>query len=175
MATPETETTPTEERHDHVDDAFDDRNRTVVHEYHQAEEGTSTRARWGPWSPAQLISGALGVFLTVLGGVTLARIGLGDLTSPETTVLGFGHTPLLGLIEIVLGLFLMINAVSAFASRGMLIGFGAIAAAFGLIIVIEPGAFQDWLGVARNSGWLYLGIGAGAIVLGSASPVFTKS
>ena len=174
MATTETETTRTEERYDDVDDDLDDRTRTVVHEYRQAEEDAGTSVRWGPWSPAQLISGAIGLFLTVLGGMALARTGLGDLTAPETTVLGFGHTPLLGLIEVVFGLFLMLDAASAFASRGMLIGFGAIAAAFGLIVVIEPGAFQDWLGVARNSGWLFLGIGAGAFVLGSVSPVFTK-
>jgi hypothetical protein len=80
----------------------------------------------------------------------------------------------MGLIEVALGLLLMLNAASAFASRGMLIGLGAIAAAFGLIVVFEPGAFQESLGVARNSGWLFLGIGAGAVVLGSVSPVFTK-
>lgn len=130
-----------------------------------------TTVRWGPWSPAQLISGALGLFLTVLGGVALARTGFGDLTSPETTVLGFGHTPLLGIIEIVFGAALMIDAASAFASRAMLIGFGAIAAAFGLIVVIEPGAFQDWLGVTRDSGWLYLGLGGAAFILGLVSPV----
>ena len=126
------------------------------------------------WSPAQWIAGALGVFLTVLGGIALARTGFGDLTSPETTVLGFGHTPLLGIIEVVLGLMLMIDAASAFASRSMLVGFGALAAAFGLIVVIEAGAFQDWLGVTRDSGWLYLGLGGAAFILGLVSPVVAR-
>jgi hypothetical protein len=179
VATKETETTVTEEGYDEVHDVFDDRPRaddrpTLVHEDHHAEEDAGTVARWGPWSPAQMISGVIGMFLTVMGGIALARIGLGDLTSPDTTVFGFGHTPLMGLIEVALGLLLMLNAASAFASRGMLIGLGAIAAAFGLIVVFEPGAFQESLGVARNSGWLFLGIGAGAVVLGSVSPVFTK-
>jgi hypothetical protein len=133
-----------------------------------------TQVAWGPWSPAQLVAGGIGLFLTVLGGVALARTGLGDMTSPETTVLGFGHTPLMAITEIGFGVLLMLDAASAFASRAMLIGFGALAAAFGLIIVIEPGAFQDWLGVTRANGWLYLGIGAGAFVLGSLSPVFTR-
>ena len=175
MATTETSRT-TEEYRDVDRDEFDDDLRndshTVVREHR--EEHATTTARWGPWSPAQLISGGIGLFLTVLGGIALARIGFGDLTSPETTVLGFGHTPLLGLIEVVFGVVLMLDAASAVASRGMLIGFGAIAAAFGLIIVIEPGAFQDWLGVTRDSGWLYLGLGAAAFVLGSVSPVFTR-
>jgi len=139
----------------------------VVHEEH-------TSRVWGPWSPAQLFAGGLGLFLTVLGGIALARTGFGDLTSPDTTVLDFGHTPLLAIIEIVFGVVLMLDAASAFASRSMLIGFGAIAAAFGLIIAIEPGAFQDWLGVSRANGWLYLALGAGAFVLGSLSPVFTR-
>jgi hypothetical protein len=133
-----------------------------------------TQVAWGPWSPAQLVAGGIGLFLTVLGGIALARTGLGDMTSPETTVLGFGHTPLMAIIEIGFGVLLMLDAANAFASRGMLIGFGALAAAFGLIIVIEPGAFQDWLGVSRANGWLYVGLGAGAFVLGSLSPVFTR-
>lgn len=170
--------TTTEEYRDVDRDEFDndrrdDSMRTVAHE-HRGDEDRGTRARWGPWSPAQLISGGIGLFLTVLGGIALARTGFGDLTSPETTVLGFGHTPLLGMIEVIFGVVLMLDAASAFASRVVLIGFGAIAAAFGLIVLIEPGAFQDWLGVARNSGWLYLGIGAGAFILGSLSPVFTR-
>jgi hypothetical protein len=155
---------------EHPDPVVVETNDPVVVETHDPAIHP-VEANTGRWSPAQLIAGAVGVFLAVLGGVALARTGFGELTSPETTVLGFGHTPLLGMIEIGLGLVLMINAASAFASRSILIGFGALAAAFGLIVVIEPGAFQDWLGVTRDSGWLYLGLGGAAFLLGLVSPV----
>ena len=172
MAMTERAPKPNEERLDVDADQFDEAPpRAAVGEH--VEETTRT-VRRRAWSPAQLIAGALGLFLTVMGGIVLARIGFGDLTSPETTVFGFGHTPLLAMIEVAVGILLMLDAASAFASRAMLIGFGAVAAAFGLIVVLEPGAFQDWLGVARNSGWLYVAIGAGAIVLGGGSPVFRK-
>jgi hypothetical protein len=128
----------------------------------------------GRWRPAQLIAVAIGGFLTVLGGVALSRTGFGELTSPETTVFGFGHTPLLGMIEVGLGLVMIINAATSFATRGMLLGFGALAAAFGLIVVIEPGVFQDLLGVTRDSGWLYVGVGAAAFILGFVSPVVAR-
>ncbi|HSM01366.1 MAG TPA: hypothetical protein VK960_02845 [Acidimicrobiia bacterium] len=163
---------PTEERLDVDVDQFDEAPTRAAAGEHAG--GTTRTVRWRAWSPAQLVAGALGLFLTVLGGIVLARIGFGDLTSPETSVFGFGHTPLLAMIEVAVGLLLMLDAASAFASRAMLIGLGGVAAAFGLIIVIEPGAFQDWLGVTRNSGWLYLGIGAGAFLLGGLSPVFAR-
>jgi hypothetical protein len=133
---------------------------------------THTETRFGPWSPAQLLVAAVGVFLAVIGGIALAQTsGFGEWTSPQTTVLGFGHTPLLAVIEIVVGLLIMAEAVSPWGARSTLVGFGVLFLTFGLIVWIEPGALDQWLGVTRESGILYTAMGGGAVLLGSVSPV----
>lgn len=167
METEETTTTVEQRSETEPRDEFRDESDVV-------REVDEPSVRSGRWSPAQFISSAIGIFLTVLGGIALSRTGLGELTSPETTVFGFGHTPLLGIIEVGLGVLLMIQAVSAFVSRSMLIALGAVLAAFGLIVLIEPATLNEWLGVSRASGWLYLGLGAGAFILGGLSRVLTR-
>ena len=133
---------------------------------------TRTETRFGPWSPAQLIVAAVGVFLAVLGGVALAQIGgFGEWTSPEVAVLGFGHTPLLAVIEILVGLLVMADAVSPWGARSTLVGFGVLFLTFGLIVWIEPDSLHQWLGVTTETGMLYTALGAGGVLLGTASPV----
>ncbi len=70
----------------------------------------SRRATWGPWSPAQIVAVVLGGFFVILGTVALARVGMSSLTSPTETVWGLAHTPLMALIEIALGLFILASA-----------------------------------------------------------------
>jgi hypothetical protein len=45
-------------------------------------------------------------------------------------------------------------------------------AVFGIITLIEPAAFSRLLGVNRQMGMLYTGVGVGGFLLGTASPVF---
>jgi hypothetical protein len=133
---------------------------------------TRTETRFGPWSPAQLFVAAVGVFLAVIGGIALAQLGgFGEWTSPETTVLGFGHTPLLAVIEIAVGLIIMADTVRPRGARSTLIGFGVLFLTFGLIVWIEPGALDQWLGVTRESGMFFTALGAGGVLLGTISPV----
>lgn len=136
-------------------------------ETHQHRETVT----WGPWSPAQLLVALLGGFLTVLGVVALSRMGIGDWTSPQSTIWGFGHTPLMAVIEIALGLIIVVDAVNPFTARGTLTGFGVLFAIFGIITLIEPAAFHDWLGVNRAMGVLYTAVGIGGVVLGALMPV----
>lgn len=124
------------------------------------------------WSPAQLLAGIAGLFFIVLGGVALARlIPVEGLTAPDTQVWLFGHTPLLGMIELVLGLLFLGVAAGPFDARGGLVALGVVCLAFGLIVGIEPGAFAEWLGASRETGWLYGVVGAIAILGGWLSPV----
>jgi hypothetical protein len=123
------------------------------------------------WSPAQVVAGAIGVFLVVLGGVALARTGLGSLTEPTTTVWLFDHAPLLGLINVGAGLLFLVAASGAVSGRGMLVGLGFLALAFGLIVAIEPAAFVATIGAGSTVGWLYGVIGLLSLITGWASPV----
>ncbi len=140
---------------------------TTVHDHREATVfGRRT------WTPAQFVAGALGLFLVVMGGVAMARAGLdGSWTDPVVEVLGFDHTALMGAIEVGLGLVLIIVAFATWEVRGWLVGLGLLALAFGLIVLIEPAAFDGSLGVESASGWLYAAMGAGMMAAAWLSPI----
>ncbi|MDX1691770.1 MAG: hypothetical protein R3290_12180 [Acidimicrobiia bacterium] len=123
------------------------------------------------WSPAQLLAAAAGAFLVIVGGVALARTGFADLTTTEVMVLGMGHTTLLGIIEVLLGITMLADAANPFFSRGTLISTGVIVAIFGAIAAIEPAAFNDWFGVNTGSGLGFVAAGLVAALAGFLSPV----
>lgn len=133
--------------------------------------GEHRRIAWGPWSPAQLIVGALGGFLTVLGALVLFRGGVGDWTDPIVSVWGFSHTPLMAVIEVSLGLFILSAAADPTSAKGTLVGIGGLMAVFGIVTLADPGAFREVLGVDRQMGVLYTTFGVGGFVLGHLSPV----
>src|SRR5919106_4892593 len=66
---------------------------------------------WRSWSPAQFVAGIIGLVLTVMGGVALARLlPTSSLTAETTTVLGVGHTALMAIITLGLGLLYLAEA-----------------------------------------------------------------
>lgn len=120
-------------------------------------------------SPAQMVAGIIGLILVILGGVALARVGLSSLTGDTTFVLGIGHTALMGLIDVVVGLFFL-GAAASSGARGTLIGLSLAAVAFGAIVTIEPDAFDSALGGGRELGLLYLIIGVVGLLAALAFP-----
>jgi hypothetical protein len=113
-----------------------------------------------------IVGGAMGVVLVVIGLVALARTGLpvDDLTGPTASVGPFERTPLMALIEIVAGLLVIAAAVSG--DRAALVTVGLLALIFGIVWLIEPGAFADALGAGMATAVLYLLLGIVAIVAG---------
>lgn len=111
-----------------------------------------------------VIGGVIGAVLLVIGLVALARTGIpaDNLTQPETTVGPFTRTPLMAIIEILAGLLVVAASVSA--DRGALYGIGFVFLVFGLVWIIEPGAFRDALGVGRETAILYLVVGIVSLV-----------
>lgn len=120
-------------------------------------------------SPSQIAAGAIGLFLVVLGGVVLARLGLSSLTGDTTAVFGLGHTALMGIIDVIAGLFFL-GAAASSGARTTVIGLGLVAVAFGAIVAIEPGAFESALGGGRELGVLYLIVGLVGLVSAWAFP-----
>ncbi len=116
-----------------------------------------------------LLGGAVGVVFLVIGLVVLARTGIptDSLTAPVTNVGPFRRTPGMGLIEIVVGVLLI--GASASRDTGSVTGLGLIALVFGIVWLIEPGAFRTLLGVGRETAVLYLGLGATLVVTGLLS------
>jgi uncharacterized membrane protein HdeD (DUF308 family) len=112
------------------------------------------------------IGGAVGVLLVVIGLVALARTGfaLGELTSATGTVGPFDRTPLLAIVEIVLGLSIIGASLSV--DRGGLIGVGVLALIIGLVLVLEPGAFAAALGAGVTTGVLYVLVGIACLLAG---------
>jgi uncharacterized membrane protein HdeD (DUF308 family) len=113
-----------------------------------------------------IIGGIIGVLLVVVGLVALARTGFAfDALTTATAAVGpFERTPLMAIIEVGLGLSVI--AASFSADRGGLIGVGVLALIFGLVVVIEPGAFAAALGAGTVSGVLYVLIGIGLLLAG---------
>lgn len=131
-------------------------------------------AIWRAWSPAQVIAAAVGVFYVVIGAVALARTGMGDLTGPEAQVLGFAHTPLLAIIEIVFGVLVLSAAAGPWDAVGTLTGTGIVALVFGIIFLIETTGFHDALAVEGRHGWFYLTTGLIAIFTGGVAPIIWR-
>src|SRR3954462_1633091 len=80
---------------------------------YDAGPGSERRARMRPWSPAQIVALVIGAAAVVMGIAGLAKTGLplNHLDRPYHDVLGFRHSPLLGLAEIGFGVLLIISGV----------------------------------------------------------------
>ncbi len=144
-------------------------------DYERSElETTDREARvsaWWSWSPAQFVAGIVGLVLTVMGGVALARLlPTSSLTSETTTVLAVGHTPLMAIITLGLGLLYLAEAGMPFDVQPGLVFLGVMVLAFGLIVVIEPAAFDGALGLGESGGWFYTVVGFISVVAGIVSP-----
>lgn len=135
---------------------------------HEVHERRSTTGRM-VFSPAQMVSGLIGLILVILGGVALARVGFDSLTGDTASVLGLDHTMLMALIDIVAGL-LFLGAAASSGGRSSLIGLSLIAVAFGAIVAIEPDAFDGALGGGQDLGVLYLILGLVGLVAALAFP-----
>src|SRR5438445_4573594 len=136
-----------------------------------------TEVESGPWSPAQVVALAIGLFFAVLGGIALARTGLdvNDVHHPHRIV-GWGnwhHTPLLALIELGFGVLMMVAGAVPGAWRGAMGLLSAVAFGFGIFIVADaaPVRLHLWLGVHHANGWLYIVVGAIGLAATMLSPV----
>jgi hypothetical protein len=126
-----------------------------------------------PWSPAQIVALALGILMTALGGVALAKGGLGGSGfGSHVIVLGFHHTGLMGLIELVLGVMLLGAAAVPGAGRGLMLFYGVAALAFGIVVAAEPPSFHRVLGTHTGNGWLFIVTGAISLAAAAIAPIF---
>jgi hypothetical protein len=132
-----------------------------------------------PWSPAQVVALIVGAIFAILGGVALARTGVNfsNIASTHTSVGGMHHTALLGLIELVLGLFLIGAGAIPGGARGAMTFFGVLTLGFGIVVMISTDSFSmhKWLGVHTGNGWFFVVMGAILLVTAMVSPVFFGS
>jgi hypothetical protein len=130
------------------------------------------------WSPAQFVALLVGVAAIVLGIAALAKTGIhGDaLRSPHREVWSFDHTPLLGVVEIGFGVLLVLASVSAGASRAFMALLGALAVAFGVVILADawPARMHRWFGVHDRNAWLFVIVGGIVVLAGFVLPTFSR-
>jgi hypothetical protein len=128
-----------------------------------------------PWSPAQVLAGIIGLFMTVLGGVALARLLPSDsLTGDTTTVIGMGFTVVMAVITLLLGVVFLGGARRPSNAREGMITLGIALLAFGIVTFIEPEALGGALGVTETSGIVYAIVGLVAAIAGLTSPTMTS-
>jgi hypothetical protein len=119
-------------------------------------------------TPVQVLPVAVGSGYLLLGAIGVASTGvpLDHLDRPVVQVAGFAHTPALGLAELGFGALLVLAGLVAGGARSLMALLGAIAAAFGvaLLVDVEPGRLSRWLAVGGPYGWLSVIVGVFLIV-----------
>lgn len=123
-----------------------------------------------PWSPAQYVAGIVGLFMTVVGGVAIARLPTESLTGETTVVIGMGFTIVMAVITLLLGVVFLGGAGRPTQARSGMISLGVALLALGIVIFIEPDALGGALGVTQTSGVVYSIVGLVAAIAGIASP-----
>lgn len=122
---------------------------------------------------AQVAVLLVGILYVGIGAVGLSRGGFDDLNF-QNQVMGIPHTPLLGLMELVLGSILIFAGALPYAGRWVLIAGGGFLVLWGLLIVIAHSTFNAALGVEALNGWVYIVTGIIPLVVGIAIPNITR-
>jgi hypothetical protein len=118
-------------------------------------------------SPGQVIAGVLGLVLAIVGAIAVARSGVDStLNVPMVRAAGFNQSAMVGLGELVLGLLLILSALS-YEGRGFIVAIGVIMVIGGVVIgAAGPTILRD-LGTVHGTGWALMVGGIIAIFAGS--------
>jgi len=123
----------------------------------------STRVAIGP---GQIIAGALGLALAIIGAITAAR---GDIDSslnvPIVRTAWFDQSAMVGLVELGVGLLLILGAMS-YAARWLVVTVGVLMIAGGVIVGAAGPKLLNDLGTVNGTGWAMVGAGIVAVVAG---------
>ena len=118
-------------------------------------------------SPGQVVAGALGLIVAIIGVITVSRAGIdSSMNDPIVRAAGFDQSALLGAIEVGLGLLLILGALS-YAARGLIIGVGVIMVLGGVFIGAASSDLLRDAGTVHSTGWAIMVAGIIAIVAGS--------
>lgn len=125
-------------------------------------------------SPASIAGGALGVALTTFGAVTLARAGLDTpLDDPVVGVFGTTATAIGGIIVGVLGVLMLISALSR--SREAVMFFALVGGIGAFVIAIEPDVGNGSLGLSSGFAWLVTVASAAVVAIAGLMPTIRST
>jgi hypothetical protein len=122
------------------------------------------------FSVGQLLSLLVGAALVVLGAVTLFETGVErPLDQPVEQVMGYGHTPLLGIFEVVAGGLLLLFSLRPGGRWFVaLVGLGLIVG--GLLILAPLDWVVDELGAEDGYAWIPIVAGGLALLAALLTP-----
>jgi hypothetical protein len=111
------------------------------------EETVDTRS--ARWDIGSVLAVAAGAVLAVIGAVALVRTGVNETWyEPVEQVLGMDHTPLLGAVEVGVGVLLMLAGLAGARMFAALIA--VLAAAGATIVAIEPDVVDPELAMEQE-------------------------
>jgi lysylphosphatidylglycerol synthetase-like protein (DUF2156 family) len=111
------------------------------------EETVDTRST--RWDIGSVLAVAAGAALAVIGAVALVRTGVNETWyEPVEQVLGMDHTPLLGAVEVGVGVLLMLAGLAGARMLAALIA--VLAAAGATIVAIEPDVVDPELAMEQE-------------------------
>lgn len=118
-------------------------------------------------SPGQVLAGALGLVISIIGVITIARAGIdSSLNEPIVRAAAFDQSALLGAIELGLGLLLILGAMS-YATRGLIILVGVVMVLGGVLLGAAGSDILRDAGTVQGTGWAIMVGGIIALVAGS--------
>jgi lysylphosphatidylglycerol synthetase-like protein (DUF2156 family) len=131
--------------------ARDERDRGPVegdrHPEVDREETVDTRS--SRWDIESVLAVGAGAVLIVIGAVALVRTGINETWyQPVEQVLGMDHTPLLGAIEVGVGLLLVLAGLAGARFLAALVAVAAAAAA--TVVAIEPDVADQELAIEQE-------------------------
>lgn len=122
------------------------------------------------FSIGQLLAMIVGAALIALGIAALTQTGVETpLSEPVEPVLGWDHTPMLGIIEIAAGALLIVFALRP-GGRWLVAMVGAALIVGGGLILAEIDWTVDELGAEQGFGWVPIVAGAAAVLAAILTP-----
>jgi hypothetical protein len=123
------------------------------------------RRSWSSFSVSQVLHGLTGLFLVIVGAVTIGKAGFTDIGEHTVQVLGWSTTAVLGLAELFAGLLLMCAALSP---EGRVFGgvLGVLLFVGGIVIAAGSNELLSDLHTESGLGWMWLIVGLVALIGG---------
>jgi hypothetical protein len=140
-------------------------------------QSTSRVVERPAWSPAQVLGGAGGVVLIVIGAIGLARTGtnFSHISATHAMAAGLHFTCLSALVQLGTGVLLLGACVFPGSAKPAMAFFGVLLVAWGIVIEVDiTRLFTTW-GYSKGTGTFYIVVGAVLVLAAALSPMFFSS
>jgi hypothetical protein len=115
--------------------------------------GTVRRSYARSFAPDAIVAALVGLFVMLVGLLAITRGGFeGSMDTPVVSVLGFSHTTLLGLMEIIIGGSLLLSGATRSRSAAMF--FGSVLGIAAFVGAVQTESFHNNLALESGFAWL---------------------